>query len=138
MKHGDELKTLMADYLDELLEADEARAAEQAIAEHPQVFAEVARVRALLFRPYAVAPPTEDQPRRILAKFHDRPWRRIMRYAAVFVAGVLSTLLARSPTDRAPISGEKAGAPSARPPRVMKMDQPTQPAVRFVVNRRLR
>jgi len=124
-----EIKTLMADYLDELLDGDEARAAERAIAEHPKWFAEVARTRALLYRPYAVPPPDAAQPRRILARYRDRPWRRALRYAAVFAAGVVSAALAAPPPP-------PRTAPEPEP-RVEKKD-PAPAKSRFVVNRRLR
>jgi len=125
-----EIKTLMADYLDDLLEGAEAHAAERAIAEHPKWFAEVARARALLYRPYAVPPPDAAQPQRILARYHDRPWRRVLHYAAVFVAGVVSALLA----DAAP----RLASPPA-PERRVEVEEPPPPAPQpLVVNRRLR
>jgi hypothetical protein len=73
---------LLYDYLDELLEADEARAAEALIARSPMRFAEIARRRAILYRPYAVPPPRARRPRLAL-----------LRYAAVFLLGVLIPLL---------------------------------------------
>jgi anti-sigma factor RsiW len=98
---------LLHDYLDELLEPEEARAAEAAIARDPARFAEVARRRALLYRPYAVPPPRAR-----------KPALRLLRYAAVFLLGVLTPLLFPLPP---------------RPP-----DPPKEPAKLEVTNRRLR
>jgi anti-sigma factor RsiW len=92
----DELRTRMADYLDDLLEDDERAAVEAEIARHPALFAEVARVRAVLYRPYSVPAPSADQRSRILARWHDRPWKRVLRYAAVFAAGVVTTFALRA------------------------------------------
>jgi hypothetical protein len=89
----DDVFARMADYLDGLLEGEEAEAARAEIARHPDVLAEVARMRAILYRPYAVPPPDADQPARILARYRDRPLLRALRYAAVFAAGVASALL---------------------------------------------
>ena len=73
---------LLYDYLDELLEAEDARAAEALIAKDPARFAEIARRRAILYRPYAVAAPRA------------RPTRHAwLRYAAAFLLGVLFPLL---------------------------------------------
>jgi len=87
------LERLIADYLDDLLDGDEARAAEQAIAEEPALVARIAQQRAQLYHPFAVAPPAADLPQRIVARHNDRPLGKVVRYAAVFAAGVLSTLL---------------------------------------------
>ena len=92
---NDELRTRMADYLDELLDEEEAEAVEKEIARHPVLLADVARMRAVLYRPYAVDEPSSELPQRIRRRAADRPAWRIARYAAVFVAGVLSALLVR-------------------------------------------
>ena len=104
----DELRTRMADYLDGLLDEDEARAVEARIAEEPALFAEVAHVRAVLHRPYAVPAPAADQQARILRRHRDRPLARAARYAAVFAAGVLTALLAtaRLRSEPAPVCGQ--------------------------------
>ncbi len=73
---------LLYDYLDELLEPEQAREAEAMVARDPARFAEIARRRAILYRPYAVAPP--PRARRAL---------RLARYAAVFLLGALTPLL---------------------------------------------
>lgn len=73
---------LLYDYLDELLDAEQAPAAEALIARDPARFAEIARRRALLYRPYAVPPPLAQ-----------RPALRFARYAAIFLLGVLTPLL---------------------------------------------
>ena len=81
---------LLYDYLDELLEPDEARAAEALIAKDPARFAEIARRRAILYRPYAL--PGGQKPR----------WG-LFRYAAIFLLGVLTPLLLPGkPPDPAP------------------------------------
>jgi anti-sigma factor RsiW len=54
---------LLYDYLDELLEPAEARAAEALVARNPARFAEIARRRAILYRPYAVPVPRAKGPR---------------------------------------------------------------------------
>jgi hypothetical protein len=73
---------LFYDYLDGLLEPQEAREAEAAIARDPARFAEIARRRAILYRPYAVAAASAR-----LARLG------LLRYAAVFLLGVLVPLL---------------------------------------------
>ncbi|MFI5402143.1 MAG: hypothetical protein ACHQ1G_04340 [Planctomycetota bacterium] len=73
---------LLYDYLDELLDAEQAQAAEALIASNPARFAEIARRRAILYRPYAVPPPRAR-----------RPTFRFVRYAAVFLLGVLTPML---------------------------------------------
>jgi anti-sigma factor RsiW len=91
----DELRSRMADYLDELLDEEEAQAVEAEIAAHPALLAEVARMRAVLYRPYPVAPPSEDQPARIVARRGAGMLPRVVRYAAVFAAGALVALMIR-------------------------------------------
>lgn len=99
---------LLYDYLDELLEGEEAREAEAAIAGDPARFAEIARRRALLYRPYAVPAPRAR-----------RPTLRLARYAAAFLLGVLTPLL--------------LGPLAPKPP-----EPKQEPAKFEVVNRRLR
>lgn len=77
---------LLYDYLDELLDPEQARAAEALIAAGPARFAEIARRRAILYRPYAVLPPRAR-----------KPAFRFARYAAVFLLGVLTPLLLSLP-----------------------------------------
>jgi len=96
----DELRIRMADYLDGLLEESEVKEVEALIAREAALFADVVRVRALLYRPYPVAPPRPEQAARILARAARRPWGRYARYAAVFVAGVLTTLLVQLSSTR--------------------------------------
>ena len=97
----DELRTRMADYLDGLLEEGEARAVEEWIAREPGLLAEVAHLRAVLYRPYPVPPPRAEQEERILARFRERPLiLRLVRYAAVFLAGVLATLAFQLSADK--------------------------------------
>jgi anti-sigma factor RsiW len=107
MSHDD----LFYDYLDGLLEGDEAREAEARIAGEPARFAEIARRRALLYRPYPVAPPPAAAPRRLPG---------FARYAAAFLLGVVTPLLLPEPPN---------------PP-----NTPTEPepAALEVTNRRLR
>ena len=110
----DELATRMADYLDGLFDEPEAREVEATIAKHPALFAEVAHARALIYRPYAVPPPRADQEERILARFRKRPFAlELMRYAAVFVAGVLTTLALQMPMHASAASPEP-GQPESR------------------------
>ena len=106
----DELRTLMADYLDGLLDEAGAREAEGWIAREPALFAQVAEVRARLYRPYAVPPLRPDQAEVIAARFRARPrLARLVRYAAVFLAGVLTALAVQSPApERAPGASAKA------------------------------
>jgi len=99
MNH-DELRIRMADYLDGLLEENEVKEVEELIAREAALFADVVRVRTLLYRPYPVASPRPEQAARILARAARRPWGRFARYAAVFVAGVLTTLLVQLSTAR--------------------------------------
>jgi anti-sigma factor RsiW len=73
---------LLYDYLDELLEPEQAREAEAAIARDPARFAEIARRRAILYRPYALP-----------AALPRRQTFRLARYAAAFLLGVLVPLL---------------------------------------------
>jgi anti-sigma factor RsiW len=73
---------LLYDYLDDLLEPEQAREAEAAIARDPARFAEIARRRTILYRPYALPPAL---PR--------RQSLRLARYAAAFLLGVLVPLL---------------------------------------------
>lgn len=87
-----ELRTLMADYLDGLLNDEAAREAEARIARAPGLLAEVARLRASLYRPYPVPLPAADLEHRIARRARGRS-RQWMRYAAVFAAGVLTTLV---------------------------------------------
>lgn len=108
----DELRVRMADYLDGLLEEGEADEVRAEIARHPDLLAEVARVRAILYRPYSVPPPAADQPQRILARHRDRPLLRVLRYAAVFAAGAASTFLRPGPVEH----GEATVAPAEAPP----------------------
>jgi len=124
MTNRSELETLMADYLDGLLEPEEARDAEARIAAEPQLFADVARLRAALYRPYAVPPPADGLERRILTLHRDRPWTRLVRYAAVFLAGALTALLFR-------FSPEPHPTPDAPP-------ETSAPEVDAVFNRRIR
>lgn len=98
-----DLRTRMADYLDDLLAPDEAREVRSEIARHPDLLAEVARMRAVLYRPFPVAPPAPDQRAKILAR--QRPALRLLRYAAVFAAGVLCATLLR-PVEAAPVPSE--------------------------------
>jgi len=114
MNH-DELRTRMADYLDGLLDEQEAREVEARIAEEPALLAEVARMRAVLYRPYAVPPPREDQPARILHRFGDRALARVVRYAAVFAAGVLTALLVTLPARSAPVTPTAIEPPAELP-----------------------
>lgn len=86
---------LLYDYLDELLEPEQAREAEAAIAGDPARFAEVARRRALLYRPYAM-PPLRAR----------KPMLRLARYAAAFLLGVITPLLLPLPS-KAPIPQEE-------------------------------
>ena len=92
----DELRTLMADYLDGLLADEGARDVEQEIARAPGLLAEVARGRARLYRPYPVPAPPSDLAQRIRER-HRRPLSRVVRYAAVFAAGVVTTLILQFP-----------------------------------------
>lgn len=125
----EELRTRMADYLDDLLEEGERAAVEAEIASHPALFAEVARIRAVLYRPYPVAAPGADQAARILARWHDRPWKRLLRYAAVFVAGVATTFALRV---------AEPPRPTATPDTPVHVE-PAQPApVTFELPRRIR
>jgi hypothetical protein len=73
---------LLYDYLDELLDEEQARAAEALIVKSPARFAEIARQRAILYRPYAVPAPRAR-----------RPVLRFARYAAAFLLGVVTRLL---------------------------------------------
>jgi len=78
---------LLYDYLDELLDPEQAREAEAVIAGDPARFAEIARRRALLYRPYPVPPPRAR-----------RPWFRLLPLAAAFLLGILiPTLLPLPP-----------------------------------------
>jgi len=81
----------ISDYLDGLLDEAEAREVEAALARDPTLAREAERLRALLYRPYAVAAPP---PLRLPG-----PWRGVVwslaRYAAVFVLGVLTAVLFR-------------------------------------------
>jgi anti-sigma factor RsiW len=115
----------MADYLDDLLEEDERAAVEAEIARHPALFAEVARMRAVLYRPYAVAAPSADQQSRILARWSDRPWKRVLRYAAVFAAGVATTFALRAAEPPRPAPARDAPARvEAAPPMSVTADLP--------------
>jgi hypothetical protein len=81
---------LFYDYLDELLEPEDAQKAEAAIARDPARFAEIARRRATLYRPYAVAAPRARN-------------TGLLRYAAVFLLGVLvPTLISLAPKPHDP------------------------------------
>ena len=83
----------MTDYLDGLLDEEQARAAEERIARDPALLAEAARARALLHRPYAVPAPAPGMQERILRRARRRSVLPFVRYAAAFAAGVLTALL---------------------------------------------
>jgi anti-sigma factor RsiW len=78
---------LLYDYLDGLLDAAQAREAEARIARDPARLAEIARRRAILYRPYPVPPSPER-----LVRPRARP---ALRYAAAFLLGALAALLLR-------------------------------------------
>jgi len=125
----DEQRTLLCDYLDGLLGGAERDAAEDWIARHPDTLAEVARFRAALYHPYAVAPPASDQVEAIWRRHGDRPAWRWMRYAAVFAAGVLTTLLVQS-------GAQPPSAPGAAP--LEHSAPPVAEAAAPALNRRIR
>ena len=83
----------IADYLDGLLEGEEAADVEALIARDPQLLDEVSRWRERLYTPCAVPPPREGLAQRILARHRRRSRMGVLRYAAAFLAGVLTTLL---------------------------------------------
>jgi len=87
--------TLVADYLDELLEPPEAERAAAAIARNPSLVVRVTRMRGVVYRaPSAsLAVPAFAPPRRRGA---------LLRLAAAFAAGVLLTLLAYGTPDDPP------------------------------------
>lgn len=107
-----ELRTLLLDYLDGLLDDDAKAAAEDCIAKHPDVLAEVARFRAVLYRPYPVAPPSPGLEASIRLRTGRRFAWRWVRYAAMFAAGVLTTLVVQ------------AGVRPSAPPVVAPVEQP--------------
>ncbi len=86
----------IADYLDGLLDKEEAADVEARIALDPQLLDEVSAWRERLYTPFPVPPPPEDLAQRIVALYHRRPKIRALRYAAAFLAGVLTTLFIQS------------------------------------------
>jgi hypothetical protein len=112
----DDLRALLCDYLDGLLDGDEKRAAEEEVARSPGALADAARLRAALYRPYRVDPPPPDQEERILRRFGERPARRWLRYAAIFVAGALTTLLVQAGARPSAGPGFAPAAEEAPPP----------------------
>jgi anti-sigma factor RsiW len=122
-----DLRTLMADYLDGLLNDEAAREAEARIARAPGLLAEVARLRAVLYRPYPVPPPAADLEERIARRARGRP-RQWMLYAAVFAAGVLATLVVQLSSTRPPVT-------EPDPPQLERLDAPPAAAV---IHRRIR
>ncbi len=86
----------IADYLDGLLDGEEAADVEALIARDPQLLDEVSRWRERLYTPSVVPPPPEDLAQRIWTRHRRRPRIGILRYAAVFLAGAVSTLLIQS------------------------------------------
>ena len=84
----------IADFLDGLLEDEEAREVESYLDDNPDVAAEARRIRAVMYRPYAVPPLSPGLRDRILLQRRRGP--ALLRYAAAFAAGVLVTLLIQS------------------------------------------
>jgi anti-sigma factor RsiW len=84
----------IADYLDGLLDGEQAREVEAYLESHPDVAAEARRMREVLYRPYPVPPPSPGLRDRILVRRRRGPV--LLRYAAAFAAGVLATLLVQS------------------------------------------
>ncbi len=86
----------IADYLDGLLDGEEAADVEALIARDPHLLGEVSRWRERLYTPSVVPPPPEDLAQRILARHRRRPRIGVLRYAAAFLTGVVTTLLIQS------------------------------------------
>ena len=124
----DELRALMADYLDDLLDGEAAREAEVRIARAPGLLADVARLRAVLYSPYPVPPPSAGLEERIARRARGRP-RQWMRYAAVFAAGVLATLVVQ-------LSSTRSSVTEPDPSQLERRAAP--PAAASVIHRRIR
>jgi len=94
----DDIRDKLADRLDDLLTADETADVDthlSACAACAKALRELSELRDALYRPDPVAPPPELETR-ILAAARTRPRRwlpGLVRYAAVFLAGVGVTLL---------------------------------------------
>lgn len=121
----DRVRTLSFDALDELLDADEARAFDAHLATCAACRSSheaAARRHARILAPYPVAAPSRDLPARITRQ-HQLRTRRVPRwagYAASFAAGVLVTILLRAPslpaTPPEPVSQPVAAQPADTSP----------------------
>ncbi len=117
--NNERIELLIADYLDDLLDTDDRVAAEAAMAAHPELVAQVAQRRARLYRPFAVAPPHEDLAMQIVARHNQRPRWMVARYAAVFMAGVLTMwMVGAANRSSASTSESPAGPGSSHTPTV--------------------
>jgi len=114
-------RTLIADYLDGLVDTEDMEEARALVEAEPELVAEVERMRAILYRPFVVADP-QGLADRVWARFHERPRLRLLRYAAVFAAGVLTTLLIQSgaPRPSTPDSPEPTEQPVAVHNRILR------------------
>ena len=96
----DDIRDRLADRLDDLLDADEAAELDghvSACGHCADRLREIERLREALYRPDPVAPPPDLEARILAAaRTRPRPWLpALVRYAAVFLAGVGVTLLFR-------------------------------------------
>jgi len=124
MSETNELRTLLLDYLDDLLEPAGRARVEEMLAHDPDVAEMLSRLHLLrgeFYRTQRIEPPSPELRARVLVAARAEQvaersntvragvgfMRRLTRYAAVFAAGVLTTLLF-SPEPSAEPSG---GAP---------------------------
>ena len=141
MSQTNELRTLLLDYLDGLLDAAGRARVEQMLARDPDVAETLSRLRLLrgeLYRSQPVEPPSPELRARVMLAAQNEQnaersgevragnvlVRRITRYAAVFAAGVLTTLAlspepsaepssGATPTGRIETASRSSEAPSA-------------------------